>query len=114
MNELEKYGKVRRPYVGIELRSLNEIPSYHWSKTLQLPGNVKEGVCILDVKSPSPGAEAGLREHDVIVAVDGKPIRDIIGFRTALYDKKINDKMTLTFYRGTKTTTTVKLGIQKY
>ncbi|MBJ3791290.1 PDZ domain-containing protein, partial [Bacillus sp. OA1] len=56
-----------------------------------------------------------LREHDVIVAVDGKPIRDIIGFRTALYDKEINDKMTLTFYRGTKrVTTTVKLGIQKY
>ncbi len=51
----------------------------------------------------------------MIVAVDGKPVRDIIGFRTALYDKKINDKMTLTFYRGTKrATTTVKLGIQKY
>ena len=115
MNELEKYGKVRRPYVGIELRSLNEIPNYYWSKTLHLPGTVTEGVCILDVKSPSPGADAGLREHDVIVAVDGKPIRDIIGFRTALYDKEINDKMTLTFYRGTKrVTTTVKLGIQKY
>jgi len=115
MNELEKYGKVRRPYVGIELRSLNEIPNYYWSKTLHLPGNVTEGVCILDVKSPSPGTDAGLREHDVIVAVDGKPVRDIIGFRTALYDKKINDKMTLTFYRGTKrATTTVKLGIQKY
>ena len=79
-----------------------------------LPGNVTEGVCILDVKSPSPGTNAGLREHDVIVAVDGKPVRDIIGFRTALYIK-INDKMTLTFYRGTdETTTTVKLGIQKY
>ena len=47
-------------------------------KTLHLPGTVTEGVCILDVKSPSPGADAGLREHDVIVAVDGKPIRDII------------------------------------
>ena len=45
------------------------------------------GVCILDVKSPSPGTDAGLREHDVIVAVDGKPVRDIIGFRTVLYDK---------------------------
>ena len=89
MNELEKYGKVRRPYVGIELRSLNEIPNYYWSKTLHLPGNVTEGVCILDVKSPSPGTDAGLREHDVIVAVDGKPVRDIIGFRTALYDKKL-------------------------
>ena len=42
MNELEKYGKVRRPYVGIELRSLNEIPNYYWSKTLHLPGNVTE------------------------------------------------------------------------
>ena len=30
------------------------------------------------MKNPSPGADAGLREHDVIVAVDGKPIRDII------------------------------------
>ena len=37
MNELEKYGKVRRPYIGIELRSLNEIPNYYWSKTLHLP-----------------------------------------------------------------------------
>ena len=41
------------------------------------------------MKSPSPGTDAGLREHDVIVAVDGKPVRDIIGFRTALYDKKL-------------------------
>ncbi|WP_144569330.1 S1C family serine protease [Bacillus pseudomycoides] len=115
MNELEKYGKVKRPYVGIELRSLNEIPNYYWSKTLHLPGNVTDGVCILDVKSPSPGADAGLREHDVIIAVDGKTIHDIIGFRTILYNKKIDDKMTLTFYRGTKrATTTVKLGSQNY
>ncbi|PEB56985.1 2-alkenal reductase [Bacillus pseudomycoides] len=115
MNELEKYGKVRRPYVGIELRSLNEIPNYYWSKTLHLPDSVTDGVCILDVKSPSPGTDAGLREYDVIVAVDGKPIHDIIGFRTALYNKKIDDKMTLTFYRGTKrATTTVKLASQNY
>ncbi|PEY38117.1 2-alkenal reductase [Bacillus cereus] len=115
MNELEKHGKVRRPYVGIELRSLNEIPNYYWSETLHLSSSVTDGVCILDVKSPSPGASAGLREHDVIVAVDGKPIHDIIGFRTSLYSKKIDDKMTLTFYRGTKrATTTVKLGSQNY
>ncbi|WP_459502799.1 S1C family serine protease [Bacillus sp. C1] len=115
MNELEKYGKVRRPYVGVELRSLNEIPNYYWSETLHLPGSVANGVCILDVKSPSPGADAGLREHDVIVDIDGKPIHDIIEFRTVLYNKKIDDKMTLTFYRGTKrATTTVKLGSQNY
>lgn len=55
ISELEKRGKVSRPYVGIELRSLNEIPNYYWDKTLHLPSNVTDGVCILDVKSPSPG-----------------------------------------------------------
>ncbi|PEZ04345.1 2-alkenal reductase [Bacillus sp. AFS018417] len=115
MNEIEKYGKVRRPYVGVELRSLNEIPNYYWSQTLHLPANVTEGVCVLDVKSPSPGADAGLREYDVIVAVDGKPVQDIIAFRKILYNKKIDDKMTMTFYRGAKKdTTTVKLGSQQY
>ncbi|MGG2094320.1 S1C family serine protease [Bacillus sp. S13(2024)] len=115
MNELEKYGKVRRPYVGVELRSLNEIPTYYWDKTLHLPSNVTEGVCILDVKSPSPGGDAGLHEYDVIVAVDGKAVQDIIAFRKVLYSKKIGDKMTVTLYRGAKReTTTVKLGSQQY
>ncbi|MGF9963857.1 S1C family serine protease [Bacillus rhizoplanae] len=115
MNEIEKYGKVRRPYVGVELRSLNEIPNYYWDKTLHLPSNVTEGVCILDVKSPSPGVDAGLHEYDVIVAVDGKAVQDIIAFRKILYNKKINDKMTVTFYRGAKReTATVKLGSQQY
>lgn len=115
MNEIEKYGKVRRPYVGVELRSLNEIPNYYWDKTLHLPSNVTEGVCILDVKSPSPGVDAGLHEYDVIVAVDGKAVQDIIAFRKILYNKKINDKMTVTFYRGAKReTTTIKLGSQQY
>jgi len=115
MNELEKYGKVRRPYVGGELRSLNEIPTYYWDKTLHLPANVTEGVCILDVKSPSPGSDAGLHEYDVIVAIDGKTVQDIIAFRKALYNKKIGDKMTITYYRGAKReTTTIKLGSQQY
>ncbi|MGG2063289.1 S1C family serine protease [Bacillus sp. S14(2024)] len=115
MNELEKYGKVRRPYVGVELRSLNEIPNYYWDKTLHLPSNITEGVCILDVKSPSPGVDAGLHEYDVIVAVDGKAVQDIIAFRKILYNKKINDKMTVTYYRGAKReTTTIKLGSQQY
>ncbi|HDX9578412.1 TPA: serine protease [Bacillus pseudomycoides] len=115
INELEKYGQVRRPYVGIELRSLNEIPTYYLDKTLHLPADVTEGVCILDVKSPSPGSDAGLHEYDVIVAIDGKTVQDIIAFRKALYSKKINDKMTITYYRGAKReTTTVKLGSQQY
>jgi serine protease Do len=113
--ELEKNGKISRPYLGVELRSLNEIPSYYFEKTLRLPRNVVEGVCILDVRSPSPAAQAGLREYDVITEIDGKPVRNIIEFRTLLYGKKVNDKMKLVFYRGTKKeTTTVTLSGENY
>ncbi|MBO9131340.1 S1C family serine protease [Bacillus sp. 165] len=115
IQELEETGSVKRPYFGVELRSLNEIPSYYWDETLQLPSSVTDGVCILDVRSPSPAAQAGLREYDVLVEVDGKPVRNIIEFRTALYNKKINDTMNIVFYRGTKKEkATVKLGAEKY
>jgi S1-C subfamily serine protease len=47
--------------------------------------------------------------------VDGKAVQDIIAFRKILYNKKINDKMTVTYYRGAKReTTTIKLGSQQY
>ncbi|MFD3450537.1 S1C family serine protease [Microbacteriaceae bacterium 4G12] len=115
INELEKTGKIQRPYIGVELRSLEEIPNYYWQKTLKLPGDVTTGVCILDVKSPSPAATAGLHEYDVITEIDGQPVRDIIEFRTILYKKKINDTMKMVFYRGTKKeTATVKLSTENY
>jgi S1-C subfamily serine protease len=115
IQELEKTGKVKRPYLGVELRSLNEIPTYYWEKTLQLPTNVTSGVCVLDVKSPSPASREGMHEYDVIVEVDGKPVHDIIEFRTILYSKKINDTMKIVFYRGSEQkTATVKLAEENY
>lgn len=115
IQELEKTGKVKRPYLGVELRSLNEIPTYYWEKTLQIPTNVTTGVCILDVRSPSPASREGMREYDVIVEIDGKPVRDIIEFRTILYSKKINDTMNIVFYRGNQQKTAkVKLAEENY
>jgi S1-C subfamily serine protease len=115
IQELEKTGKVKRPYLGVELRSLNEIPTYYWEETLQLPTDVTTGVCILDVRSPSPALKEGMREYDVIVEVDGKPVKDIIEFRTILYSKKTNDTMKLVFYRGNQQkTATVKLVEENY
>lgn len=115
IQELEKTGKVKRPYLGVELRSLNEIPTYYWGETLQLPTDVTTGVCILDVRSPSPASREEMREYDVIVEVDGKPVKDIIEFRTILYSKKTNDTMKLVFYRGNQQkTATVKLVEENY
>ncbi|KFZ42424.1 serine protease [Anoxybacillus flavithermus] len=112
--DLEKFGQVRRPYMGVELRSLSDIPAYHWQQTLHLPANVKEGVAILQVVPGSPAAQAGLREFDVIVALDDETIADVIALRKHLYNRKqIGDTMKVTFYRdGKKQTVTLKLAKQ--
>lgn len=112
--DLEKFGQVRRPYMGVELRSLSDIPAYHWQQTLHLPPNVTEGVAILQVVPGSPAAQAGLREFDVIVALDDEKIADVIALRKHLYNRKqIGDTMKVTFYRdGKKQTVTLKLAKQ--
>lgn len=112
--DLEKFGQVRRPYMGVELRSLSDIPAYHWQQTLHLPPNVTEGVAILQVVPGSPAAQAGLREFDVIVALDDEKIADVIELRKHLYNRKqIGDTMKVTFYRdGKKQTVTLKLAKQ--
>ena len=107
IDDLEKNGEVERPYMGVGLRSLNEISSYHWTQTLRLPQEVKAGVFIVSVVPLSPADQAGLIEKDVIVALDGEPIRDVIDLRKHLYTKKeIGDTMTVTFYRNGKKQTT--------
>ncbi|MBA2874360.1 S1C family serine protease [Thermaerobacillus caldiproteolyticus] len=111
ISDLEKYGQVRRPYMGVELRSLSDISSYHLQATLHLPKDVTEGVAVIQVVPMSPAAQAGLKQFDVIVALDGKKIRNVLELRKYLYTKKsIGDKMTVTFYRdGEKRTVTMKL-----
>ncbi|EID42786.1 S1C family serine protease [Parageobacillus thermoglucosidasius] len=111
ISDLEKYGQVRRPYMGVELRSLSDISSYHLQATLHLPKDVTEGVAIIQVVPMSPAARAGLKQFDVIVALDGQKVRDVLDLRKYLYTKKsIGDKMKVTFYRdGKKHTVTMEL-----
>jgi serine protease Do len=114
--DLEKYGQVRRPYMGVELRSLSDISSYHLQETLHLPKDVTEGVAIVQVVPMSPAAQAGLKQFDVIVALDDKSIRNVLELRKYLYtEKTIGDKMKVTFYReGKKQTVTMKLAKESF
>lgn len=111
IEDLEKYGEVKRPYMGIELQSVNEIPAYYQREALKLPRDVTYGVAIRRVESGSPAERAGLQEYDVIVELDGVKIEDVIDLRRHLYiEKRIGDKMTIKYYRNGKLQeTTMKL-----
>ena len=103
IKSLEQFGEMIRPTMGVQLRNLTEISSYHQQETLKMPNDVTEGVMIEAVVANSPAGRAGLKELDVIVAMDGETIADVISLRKHLYNEKnIGDKMTVKFYREGK------------
>lgn len=103
IEDLEKFGEVRRPYMGIQLASVSEIPGYYQQEALKLPADVKTGVAITSVEPNSPAAQAGLKEMDVIVEMDGEKINDVIELRKHLYNqKKVGEQMKVKFYRAGK------------
>ncbi|MFB3163751.1 trypsin-like peptidase domain-containing protein [Neobacillus sp. 179-J 1A1 HS] len=107
INDLEQYGEVRRPYMGVDLKSVAEIPGYYQEEALKLPRDINYGVALRQVVPNSPASQAGLRELDVIVEMDGKTIHDVIDLRKHLYQEtKIGDQMEIKYYREGKLQTT--------
>ncbi len=103
IEDLEKYGEVKRPYMGIQLASVNQIPERYQQSELKLPAEINYGVAVMDVTSNSPAEAAGLKAYDVIVELDGEKIEDVVELRKHLYnEKEPGDEMTVTFYRDGK------------
>ncbi|WP_031535559.1 MULTISPECIES: S1C family serine protease [unclassified Bacillus (in: firmicutes)] len=103
IEDLEEHGEVQRPYMGVELQSVSDIPGYYQQEALKLPEDITTGVAIKDVSPNSPAQKAGLKELDVIVELDGKEIVDLIDLRKHLYnEKKIGDSMEVKYYRNGK------------
>ena len=111
ITDIEEYGEVKRPFLGVNLASVEEISQYHQQNTLKLPNGVTSGVAITGVQAGSPAAKAGIQEFDVIIEMDGETVNDVVELRQYLYnEKKVGEKIKLTFYRdGKKQTAEVTL-----
>lgn len=116
IEDLEQHGEVKRPYMGVELQSVSEIAKYYQEEALKLPKDITYGVALRQVVPNSPAAQAGLKELDVIVEMDGEKIEDVIDLRKHLYNKKkIGEQMKVKFYRnGELKETKMKLGSEAY
>ncbi len=69
MAQIVRHGEVRRGRLGIEMA---DVPQELQSK-LRLPS--LDGAFVTNVEAGSPAARAGLRQSDVIVALNARPIR---------------------------------------
>ncbi len=100
INQLETTGKVERPFMGIGLLDLSQVPASAIQQ-LKIPSSVKSGLVVSQVSANSPATKAGLKQGDVIVSVNGHKITDYVDFSTYLYSNlKVGQTVAIKYYRG--------------
>lgn len=98
LEDLTQNGQIERPYIGIGLVDLAQVP---YQYVQQLPQSVKGGVMVANVDPDSAAGKAGLKEQDVIVSLNGQEVDNSLELRKFLYsDLKVGQKVSVAFYRG--------------
>lgn len=111
--QLEKDGKVTRPFIGISQNDLANITSRSKTEILRLKSDQTDGVVVTDTVKGSPAETAGLKKYDVITKIGDKEIKNILELRRELYAYNVGDKVELTVLReGKETKVQVTLGAQ--
>ncbi len=100
--DLKKFGRIRRPLLGVRYVTLNE----EISKKMSLP--VESGAYITKehpmdeaVIKGTPADKAGLKENDIILEWNGKPIKND-SIQDLLENSKVGDEVRLKILRGNK------------
>ena len=100
LQELISKGYVTRPFLGVELYTVNDYVAYY----NRLP--VNRGAVVTVVQPGSPAAQAGLRRLDVILKYQNKDISTASELLRELRNSKIGDEVTITYMRGKNALTT--------
>lgn len=94
MAQLVKHGEVRRGSLGIAVQELT--PGL--ARAFNLDRN--RGTVIAQVRKNSPADQAGLRAGDIIVRINGRPVRNTHDFRNRLGMMTVDQTVELTVLRN--------------
>ena len=93
---LIKYGKVKRPYIGIGGIDLDEQTAKYY--------NFPIGIYVKKIEASSPASSSSLKVGDVITKVDGNDVSTVNELTKYIESKNIGDKVTLSVYRNNENT----------
>ena len=98
MAQLIEYGEVRRGALGVNIQDLT-------AELAEAFGVSKDqrGVVITQIVEDSTAEQAGLKAGDVVVAVDGRPVRRVADLRNKVGMSPVGDRITMTVMRDGKT-----------
>ncbi|ALG72022.1 peptidase [Azospirillum thiophilum] len=94
MEQLREFGEVRRGRLGVAIQDLTP----DLAESMSLKGD--EGALIAKIERGSPADNGGLRSGDVVVAVDGRPIRSATDFRNRIGLLRVGTPVQLTVVRS--------------
>lgn len=93
---------IAHPYIGVQIANLTpdmaQRNNADINSGLYLPE--VEGVLVIRVLEGTPAADAGLRRGDVILAVNGDPIRSADALQLKVENTRIGDTLQLAIQRG--------------
>jgi serine protease Do len=104
VDELTKYGRVRRPWTGMYYYDLSQ------RAAKQLGLEKPQGALVAEVAVDSPAARAGIEPWDVILQADATPINTIDDMQEFMLKAKVDQVVKLVVWRDKgKVTKTLKL-----
>jgi serine protease Do len=69
--ELKNHGRVERGWLGVQIQPVTE------EIAAALGRKDRNGALVADVMTDSPAEQAGLRPGDLVLSVDGKPVKEV-------------------------------------
>jgi len=99
MDQLVRYGEVRRGQLGVYIQDVTP----ELAEALKLSRS--RGAVITQVQEDSPAAHAGIVAGDVVVSINGEPVRNAAQLRNAVGLLPVGSKVELEILRDGKTRT---------
>ena len=97
IEQLRENGQISRPYLGISMIDLADVPPYYLQN---IPSEITEGVIIAEVDENGTAAKASLQAEDVIISINNQKITNTTELKKYLYtDVSIGDEVTIQYYR---------------
>lgn len=99
-SRLLQHGRIRRSYVGIEAQNA----PLHRRLVRFYDLQQESGVIVLAVTENSPASRAGLREGDLIIRLDGRPVAGVDDLHRLLTDARVGLSTSIEVLRHTDRT----------
>lgn len=94
VKDLKEFGAVQRALLGVNIGDVNA----QLAKDKGL--KINRGVYVSNVNSGSAAEEAGLKEGDVIVDINGRPINTVAQLQEIIATNRPGDQVKVTYYRS--------------